>query len=353
MSLASAATVMFRMMEEKASKGEISIAIIKIGCINFTSERPHEFTPYEAELIREPAKFIVEYAGQKINLFVLACDSTYGSEKRHPELFKNDDYYKWAVDGVYNTCVIPVDVTDGDVQQIFAEYDIMKLPLSSMVLMHFAGGFQGMSVENPKVFMNLPTDCFTDVNALVYNVAFNIKDGEMFPFKIENSPDGLAFVNNSESCVTHFDAVTAMIQQFMFTQRKKFYRLKKIFVAANGSAHVCNRQPVTERFSKANSLKNSEVMEHLYKMLGDVEIRQFFEPIVNYWLESKNDDDKNIIDVLRTLYVGVISDISKVSSVAELCAGDKDTIECCLRIVKNIESTFEFKTTTGTECYMG
>lgn len=351
MSLASAATEMFRMMEVKSGAGEICVSIIKIGCIYVTPERPHEFTPYEAELIRDPAKFIVGYAGQKINLFVLACDVTYGSENRHPEQFKNDAYYTWVEDGAYNTCVIPVDVTDGDVQQIFADYGLMKMPLSSMILMHFAGGFSGMTVENPKVFMNLPTDCFTDVHALVYNVAFNIKDGEMFPFKIEDSPEGLAFVNNPESCVTHFDAVTAMIQQFMFTQRKKFYRLKKIFDAANNSAHVCNRQPVTERFSKKNVLANQDVVEHFFKMLCNEEIKHFFEPIVNYWLESKNDDE-NIIEVLCTLYVGVIADISKVSIVAELCAGNKDTIEGCHHIVKNIESTFEFKTTGGSDCYM-
>ena len=205
-----------------------------------------------------------------------------------------------------------------------------------------------MQVENPKVFMNLPTACFTDVLAPIYYVAFNIKDGEMFPFKIENSPEGLAFVNNPDSWITHFDAVNAMIQQFVFSQRKQFFRFKHILSTIKNSAYV-RGQTVEARFNKKNVRDNQDVAEHFFKMLGNEEIKHYFKPIMEYWLASANDD--TLCNVLFDMYADVISSISKVSIVAHICSGKRDNVEDCVRISEVIAANFEFNTSEGSSYY--
>lgn len=354
MSIYSAVTEMFRMMKETARAGEICVVILKIGCFYYAVERPHERTPYELNLIRDPSKFIRGYAGQKVNIFVLAFDPVYATKP--PTQFKNAEHYIWVEDGGFYTCVIPTDVTEADVQQILADYHQLKptLPLSSMVLMQFTGGFSEIKVDNPEFFNNLPSDCFTNVNDAGYFVVFNIKDGVMLPFKIEDSPEGLAFVNDPESGVTHFEALSAMLRQLMFTKRTKFVNLNTIRVAIDGSAHVNGRQLATVRFSKQNIRTDPEVMGNLYKMIGDVSVtnRQFFEQIVSYWLATTKDETSTLVDVLRQLYADAIADIAKVSCVTELCAGNTDTIKGCLHIVEQIKKAFVFQTTQGADCHM-
>lgn len=358
MSLATATTEMFRMVESLPD--EISIVIIKVGCIHITDERPHEFTPFEQGILSDPAKYIVGYTGQRVNLFVLLIDGEYSREESlYPKLVENRAHYTWATAGlperVLHTCVIPTDVSECEFMTIFADFDELKAPLCSVVFMDFCGAFINMKVENPRIFTDLPGDCFTDVRAIIYNVIFNIKEGVMAPFRIDDgiSSDGLNFVN-SDVAPLYYDAVATMIQQFMYVQRKKFTILGKVVSGIDLVSSITN-EGAEYRFRidnvRAHLGTPGCVIENLCYRISKPIVKAFIKQNVDNWLATEKKHSVTILDLIREIYLGIIADILKVNLVADYCIRNGDDIPNFKFVARNVEDQFPFKTTSGGESY--
>jgi hypothetical protein len=340
---------------------EISIIIVKVGCVFVDATRPHELTPYEMELIENPAKYIVGYSGQKVNLYVLLIDNEYTNpEHPYPVMIENDEHYIWNIvptassaHTVYHSCVIPADIQEDALLTIFADFKKVgeRMPLSIMVLMDFTGIFSNIKVDYPKVFTGLPGECFTDVRAPIYKVVFNIKDGILLPFRIADS-EGLTFVNTIGKDDFFKAASSAMIHQFMWRKRIEIAMIDRILRGINFVTLVTKEKPET-RFSYANvlSLLDSPncVMENLYFRISKDEIKAYLQQIVVNWLSTKTDG--TLFDVLGEIYDFITFEIIKVNAVPGLCHIKNYEISSFNAVSETIAKAFPFMTTEGSPYY--
>ena len=348
---------LFDMIIKETRPDEITIIIVKVGCIASDETRPHEFTPYEEAILTNPGKFIIGYAGQRVNLYVLLIDKDYSrGENRYPILVKNNAHYIWQpstpvdtkVPHSYQSCVIPDSVEEGELKTLFADFELVaeRMPLCAMIFMHFTSGFADMVVENPKIFAEFPGDCFIDVCRIFYNVVFKIEDEIMLPFKSADAPESIAFMNNAESHERHFDAICTLLQQFMCIQRKKIELLLRI---QNGIKLVTglSREDPESRFSFANIQKTlyndiqTSVIKNLYYRIGNPRVTSFFKQIVDFWLNTAKSG--TLVDLLQEMIQAIISDISKVNAVAYLVE-DRDVIFNLQNFAKVLSDAFPFMT---------
>lgn len=223
---------LFRRVFIKERDGELCIIVLKIGSVHVDDCRPHELTPWDEAILTEPSSFIFGYSGQAVNLFILACDSEYA--KKRTEKFGNDKRFVWweeerpSIDSPrLHTCVIPQDVRDYQVRDLFARFDASH-PLCVGVLNNFTGVFANLEINNPKVISDLPANCFADVSDYIFKPALRFNEGRLMPFSVIDSAEGRRFVNSEHTRDVHFDMVFSMCRYFLYRNTRELVGLRSV-----------------------------------------------------------------------------------------------------------------------------
>ena len=224
---------LFRSVSIKEQAGEFCIVVLKIGSIHVDDCRPHELTPWDEAILTEPSRFIFGYSDQAVNLFILACDSEYA--KKRTEQFRNDERFVWVEElerprpnnpRLY-TCVIPQDIRDYQVRDLFARFDASHR-LCVGVLNNFTGAFANLEIDNPSVIADLPANCFADVSDPIFKPALRFNEGRLRPFAIIDSAEGRKFVNSENAQAVHFDLVSSMCRYFLYRNTRELVGLRSL-----------------------------------------------------------------------------------------------------------------------------
>ena len=223
---------LFRLVSIKEQAGEFCIIVLKIGSVHVDDCRPHELTPWDEAILSEPSRFIFGYSGQAVNLFILACDSEYATKRT--EKIGNDDRFVWQEEERHrldsprhHTCVIPQDVRDYQIRDLFARFDASHR-LCVGVLNNFTGAFANLEIDNPSVIADLPSNCFADVSDSVFKPALRFNEGNLRPFAIIDSADGRKFVNSEHAQAVHFDMVSSMCRYFLYRNTRELVGLRSV-----------------------------------------------------------------------------------------------------------------------------